>query len=299
MRSVFILILVVGIGLAGAAVYFVQQQFNIRDARERQLVAQINSIERVEMTDVVVAARELRYGTFLEPDDLTTIRWPAAQVPENTFESIETIFGDNSTPRVVLRRIYPDEAVSMLRISGFGLDPGVASRLSPGFRAFTINVDVTSGVSGFLSPGDRVDVFWTGRDGRESVTRLIIDNISIIAVDQTAVEDRNRANIARTVTVEATPAQAATLAQAQSTGRLSLSLRGIQDDLAAGTVEINQDDIVGREPEPEPEPVEPAPAPEPVVIIREVEVEREPEPEEPRRVITIRRGTQSSTIEAN
>lgn len=297
MRSAFILILFVGILLASAAVYFVQQQFNQYDATIRQLAAQLNGVERVEMTDVVVAKKELRYGTFVDEDDLTTIRWPKAQVPENTFDSVEAIFADPDKPIIVLRRIYALEPISTLRISGFGLDPGVASRLTAGFRAFTINVDVTSGVSGFLSPGDRVDVFWTGRDGRQPVTRLIIDNITIIAVDQTAVENRNRANIARTVTVEATPAQAATLAQAQSTGRLSLSLRGISDQETVGTVEINQDDIVGREPEPEPQ----APV-EPVVIIREVEVEvevaPEPEPEQPRRVITIRRGTQSSTIEA-
>ena len=43
-----------------------------------------------------------------------------------------------------------------------GQDAGVSSRLSKGMRAFAIRVDVATGVSGFLRPGDRVDVYWSG-----------------------------------------------------------------------------------------------------------------------------------------
>ncbi|MEL6584276.1 MAG: Flp pilus assembly protein CpaB [Pseudomonadota bacterium] len=295
MRIVFVLVLFIGIVLAGTAVFFVQQRFNAYEGTVRQLVAERNSIERVEMADIVVATENLRYGHTLTEDDLTTIRWPAEELPDNTFTSIEEMFETASQPIIVLSRIFEKEPINTQRISGFGLDPGIASRLTPGFRAFTINVDVSTGVSGFLSPGDRVDVFWTGRDGRQNVTRLLIDNIEIIAVDQTAIENRNRANVARTVTVEATPAQTAVLAQAQASGRLSLSLRGIADTENAGDVQIDQFDITGREREVEEAP---APPPAPVVIIQQAEPEPEPAPE-PRRIITIRRGTQASTIEAD
>jgi pilus assembly protein CpaB len=116
-------------------------------------------------------------------------------------------------------------------------------------RAFAINVDVSSGVSGFLRPGDRVDVYWTGSTGQaretRKVTKLIEANVRLIAVDQTADEDRYSPVIARTVTVEASPQQVAALAQAQSTGKLSLSLVGAQDDTTAESVEINQRQLLG------------------------------------------------------
>jgi pilus assembly protein CpaB len=51
--------------------------------------------------------------------------------------------------------------------------------------------------------------------------------------------------VARTVTVEATPQEVASLAQAQSTGRLSLSLVGAEDTLEAEVVEVNQNDLLG------------------------------------------------------
>jgi pilus assembly protein CpaB len=105
-------------------------------------------------------------------------------------------------------------------------------------------------VSGFLRPGDLVDVYWTGRGDNESdfsreITKLIETNVRIIAVDQIADTDRTSPVIARTVTVEATPQEVAGLAQAQSTGRLSLSLVGAEDDTVAEVVQVNQNDLLG------------------------------------------------------
>jgi pilus assembly protein CpaB len=114
-------------------------------------------------------------------------------------------------------------------------------------RAFAIRVDVTSGVSGFLRPGDRVDVYWTGdAPAVGEITRLIQPNIRLIAVDQIADTERMAPTLARTVTVEATPQQVARLAQAQSTGRLSLSLVGAEDleTADAGTIQIDQRDLL-------------------------------------------------------
>ena len=69
----------------------------------------------------------------------------------------------------------------------------ITSRLTAGMRAFAISVDVTSGVSGFLRPGDRVDVYWSGtvEEGGRSprgVTQLIDSGVKIVAVDQTPLQ---------------------------------------------------------------------------------------------------------------
>lgn len=123
-------------------------------------------------------------------------------------------------------------------------------------RAFAINVDVSSGVSGFLRPGDRVDIYWSGRIGqlkREgdrangNVTKLIETNVQLIAVDQVANQEVTDAIIARTVTVSVRPQQVAALAQAQSSGRLSLSLVGADDDSIAEAVSVDQRSLLGIE----------------------------------------------------
>ena len=123
----------------------------------------------------------------------------------------------------------------------------MSSRLGKGMRAFAIRTDVSSGVSGFLRPGDRVDVYWTGMvDGRD-ITKLIEPGVKLMAVDQTSNTGRSSPVIARTVTVAATPEQVASLAQAQSTGRLSLSLVGAEDDTVAQVVSVDQDRLLGIE----------------------------------------------------
>jgi pilus assembly protein CpaB len=133
-------------------------------------------------------------------------------------------------------------------------------------RAFAIEVDAKSGVSGFLRPGDRVDVYWTGSVGRGeirtegnstgSVTKLIESRMPLVAVDQSADMDREEARIARTVTVAATPQQVAALAQAQSTGRLSLSLVGALDESTAEVIEVDQNRLLGLQAAEAPMPME-------------------------------------------
>jgi pilus assembly protein CpaB len=126
-----------------------------------------------------------------------------------------------------------------------GQDAGVSARLAPGMRAFTIRVDVSSGVSGFLRPGDRVDVYWSGRSEIGEVTQLIEAGVRIIAIDQSADEDRVAPLVARTVTVQVNPQQAAGLAQAQATGNLTLSLVGADDQQVAENVTVNQRQLLG------------------------------------------------------
>jgi len=143
-----------------------------------------------------------------------------------------------------------NEPILFVKVTEPGDAAGITTLLTPGMRAFTITVDVQSGVSGFLRPGDRVDVYWTGdlrTAGRDSqnVTQLIKSGVELIAVDQTADGNRNEAAIARTVTVQVSPEDVAALAQAQATGDLSLSLVGAGDATVLGGISIDQRTLLG------------------------------------------------------
>ena len=246
MRFVFGLVLLIGIGLAGAAVYMAkdfigQQQAQLAEAEAAKLAI-------VPTKDVFVVNKQLRYGQRLTKEDVTTVRWPEAGIPEGAFASEEELFPKGDELRSVLRTMEPGEAVMSMKVTEPGQMAGVASRLAKGMRAFAINTDVTSGVSGFLRPGDRVDVYWTGAVGNSQVvTKLIQTNVLIIAIDQSADEDRNSPIVARTVTVELTPQNVAALAQAQSAGRLSLSLLGVEDTTVSEAVEVDLRDVLGIE----------------------------------------------------
>jgi len=260
MRLVFGLVLVIGVGLASFAVYMARDYIGVYQAQlERERAARESMIETAE---VVVVNRPLRYGESITSEDVRMVRFPTEAIPEGTFASVEAVFPlGNGVMRRALRAIEQDEVLMTIKTTEPGQDAGVASRLSKGMRAFAISVDVATGVSGFLRPGDRVDVYWTGRlpgeDRRTGeVTQLIESGVKLVAIDQIADQDRSNPTIARTVTVEANPRQVAGLAQAQATGRLSLSLLGAEDDAIAEDVVINQNDLLGIEEVVEEEVVE-------------------------------------------
>ncbi len=245
MRLVFLLVLIAGIGLAGFGVYMASEMFNRDQGELKQLRTALSN--QAELGPVVVATQELRYGQQLTPEMIKLVDWPIKARPENVFTSLEQILGgEGEDPRAITRLIEPGEAVLTSKVTDFGQDAGVSSRLSKGKRAFTIRVDVASGVSGFLQPGDHVDILWSGRDGGQTITRLILERIRLIAIDQTADGETNRTIIARTVTVEVDPLTVAALAQAQATGKLSLSLRGSEDETESGTIEVDLSDIIGK-----------------------------------------------------
>jgi pilus assembly protein CpaB len=249
MRLMFGLVLLVGIALAGGAVMMARNYISAYQAElanERAARAEV-----VPTVEVFVANGPLRYGETLTQDSVRKVRWPQDSVPEGAFMEEAVLFPDPTRPRFVLRAMEKDEAIMAIKVTEPGEDAGLTSRLEKGMRAFAIRVDVASGVSGFLRPGDRVDVYWTGRvetNGNQSgeVTKLIESAVSLIAVDQSAGGDLDGAVIARTVTVAVAPQQVAKLAQAQSTGNLSLALVGTEDDTAVtDRIEVDQRSLLG------------------------------------------------------
>lgn len=253
MRVVFGLVLILGLGLAGFAVYMAKtyiQSYQAQLELERN-----NRGPAIDLVDVYVATEKLEYGQRLLKKHVEKIAFPKSSLPEGVFKTEEDLFPEGeSKPRTVLRSIEAREAVLAVKVTGPGEEAGITSQLQRGMRAFAIKVDVSSGVSGFLRPGDRVDVYWTGqvdidngerRGAMSEVTKLIETGVRLIAVDQVANGDTTEAIIARTVTVSVRPHQVAALAQAQSTGRLSLSLVGAEDDSVAEAIEVDQRSLLG------------------------------------------------------
>ena len=279
MRMVFGLVLVLGLGLAGFAAYMAKTYI---DGYQRQLaIERQQRAPNIETVDVYVAARPLAFGEALREKDVRLVAYPKTALPEGVFTKPEQLFVPGAgMEREVLRSMIAREVILPMKVTKPGQDAGITSRLDAGMRAFAIKVDATSGVSGFLRPGDLVDVYWTGSIGKGNVrtegdssgevTKLIETRMKIIAVDQNADMDSAEARVARTVTVSATPQEVAALAQAQSTGRLALSLVGALDESLSEVIEVDQRRLLGLQ----------------------AEVVDEPEPEAARCTVRTRRGAE-------
>ncbi len=209
---------------------------------------------------VLVATRPLPIGTIIDAEALRFQPWP-----EGLVQAAYYVRGEKGpNPAELIGTVVRNEISAGQPISqGALVRPGergfLAAALGPGMRAVTVSVNATSGVAGFVFPGDRVDIVLTqevagGGDGEPlRASETIIRNIRVLATDQrTNARDEEGNQVPQTisnVTLEATPKIAEKIAVAQTIGQLSLSLRSLADNsaeleraIAAGDIQVPETD---------------------------------------------------------
>lgn len=254
MRMIFGLVLVVGVALAGAAVFLAKNYINQQQSaaqREQVLIAETGGLSKIYVVNKAKA-----YGETLAKEDVQLVYWQNNALPEGAFTEEAALFPENAQgDRFITRDIEKFEPLLAVTVTDPGVSPGLTGNLEKGMRAFAIRVDAAD----FLQPGDHVDIYWTGTaEGTQGdITRLIESGMKVIAVDRKDKQAASEGQITnRTMTVAATPEQVARLAQAQATGRLVMSLVGIGDTGENGLVEVDGKKLLGM--------TDAAPAPAPV-----------------------------------
>jgi pilus assembly protein CpaB len=193
---------------------------------------------------MLVAARPLSAGTLVKDEDFVVKEVAPEDVPEGALsQSDET----RVEMRGALLRRYLDAGSAVAR--GDVLRPRdrgfLAAVLRPGTRAIAVGVDAVTGAAGLIWPGDQVDLILTQEMdaastpvSRRIVGETVLINVRVIAVDQhftqgasaglMATGGNNQRSVARTVTLEVQPEQAERVAVAERLGRLSLTVRSME-----------------------------------------------------------------------
>jgi pilus assembly protein CpaB len=205
---------------------------------------------RVEGAMVLVAASDLPAGTLLQDKHLRWQIWPSKAVPETYIMKPETETSpspiQDTVGAVVRKGIATGEPVTRGRILKPGDRGFLAVVLRPGYRAMSIQVTPTSGISGLVFPGDRVDLILThavprgGKERRASET--ILTNVRVLALDQTINDQSGEARIFKNATLELTPKQTEMLTVLSEIGRITLSLRSLAKDEEEFQRLVNSDD---------------------------------------------------------
>ncbi|AZO84116.1 Flp pilus assembly protein CpaB [Stutzerimonas stutzeri] len=187
------------------------------------LSARLNASPDDHLRSVVVATVEIPFGQKVEAQQVTTVRMPMDTIPDDAFDATEKAVG-----KIATFDILRGDIVRGARLSEHLGGSTLASLIAPDKRAISVRVDDVVGVGGFLLPGNRVDVLATKRSesaGNNAVSKTILENLRVLAVDQTAGTDKTQPVVVRAVTLEMTTAEAETLVTAQSEGKLQLTLR--------------------------------------------------------------------------
>lgn len=192
---------------------------------------------------VLVARKALPVGTIIDAESLAFQAWPKELV-QNAYYTEGSPDADMAKllGTVVRNPITAGQPLTHGALVGPKDRGFLAAALGPGMRAVTVPVSNTSGVAGFVFPGDRVDMVLTqdvvgGGDGPPlKVSETIVRNLRVLATDQ-RIDSKNEEGETEvktfaSVTFEATPRIAEKIAVAQSMGTLSLALRSIADNAA-------------------------------------------------------------------
>lgn len=235
-----------------------------------------------EMQDVVVAARALKIEETIKPALVKVVRKSRSSVPSGAFSSSKDV-----EDRWVQIGILEGEPIVEGRLAPRGSPPGLVGRIPKGMRAYAVDVNEQTGVSGFILPDHRVDVvrIEPGKNG-QSDAETVLQDILVLATGQVFTRPDDKSVKSSTVTLAVTPEQVDILVAAKQKGALTLSLRGINDH---EVTEIKKKEVestkVVAPPPPEP-PVVVAPPPAPVVP-----------PPPPARYVSVYRGLYNSRKE--
>lgn len=194
---------------------------------------------------VLVAKSALPVGTIITSAMISFEPWPKDGIQASYYQQGQP----DSDPSKLLGTVVRYPIASGQPLTRGSLvspqDRGfLAAALGPGMRAISVPVNASTGIAGFVFPGDRVDLVLTqtvkgnGNDDDNplKVSETIVRNIRVLAADQryTDKDEDGKPVVkeARNVTLEVTPRMAEKIAVAQSVGTLSLSLRSISDQTA-------------------------------------------------------------------
>ena len=229
MRNISIIMLVLALVLGTLTVIFTRNIIQNQRAAEPTVVAVAQP--EAELATVVVSTLPMKFGDELTAERLRVVSWPADIRPEGSFENISEILG--SERRVVLRSIGRNEPITREKISGFGSRASLSQVIEDGYRATAIRINVASSVSGFILPGDRVDVLLTfkpNKSQKNNITNIILQDVRVLAIDQISDESQGGAIIGTTASLEVKPEDAQKLALASDAGKLSLILRRLSPE---------------------------------------------------------------------
>ena len=195
-------------------------------------------------TRVAVAARDLAIGSLVRGEDVRLVEWPSGEAPAGYATSAEEIVGRGVTVPMVANE--PFLHAKLASKDGGG---GLPIVIPEGMRAVSVRVDEVIAVAGFVVPGTRVDVLAIlspGGSSSSQTSRVVLQNVPVLAAGQTVQRDENGKPMTVTViTLLVTPEQAEVLTLSSTQGRIQLALRNTLDLEQVRTAGVQVGNLVG------------------------------------------------------
>lgn len=235
-----ILLLVVALGAAGFTAYFAQNWLMAQREAFNAQASKPAPAPEVATDEILVAKDNMPTGSFVTADSLTWQPWPKEGIKEDYV--VKGLGSEKELEGAVVRtHLLAGEPITAARVIHPGDRGFLAAVMEEGKRAVSVPVDATTGIAGFVFPGDWVDVLLTfrtsvqdeseeGSNETRYFSETLLTEVRVLAIDQSVESVDGTAQVAKTATLEVSAKQAEKIAIAMSIGSLSLSLRSIVRD---------------------------------------------------------------------
>lgn len=179
--------------------------------------------ESGRLIQVVVAARDLEAGQFLDPSCLSLVDFPDRYLLPGTFTDASQLSGN--TLRYGLRAGEPLLDSCLLRPQSGGM---AQDRLDSGFRAYPLPSASVSFPITELPEGARIDIIAVGKQ----TTRPLLENVEVLGVAGKGSPSHASGNYSAPaqsedpcILLQLTPEEACRLAAAEEEGKVEITLR--------------------------------------------------------------------------
>jgi Flp pilus assembly protein CpaB len=175
--------------------------------------------------DMVVTTRPVTVGQAIDSRLVRMERRPETNLQQPALRSLDDI--KNLYASVNISPGTPLSPSNTTRTKPISL---VTAAIPPGFRAVTINVDARTAVEGWARAGARVDVSWLSSiNGVRALVPIVSNALVLSAERQLNAEQSDMSRVPTTVSLVVAEADARKIHLAVTSGQVSLSLRGDQD----------------------------------------------------------------------
>ncbi len=189
---------------------------------------EIKTVNAPKTQKIAVAAVDIARGKVMQKEMIKFVPYLSESIPNGSFNEASSLEG-----RVVVTSLAESEPIIETKLAQKGSSGGVAAIVSPKKRAMAVKVDKVIGVSGFIHPGNRVDVLVTMKPqwSKYPVTKTVLENVLVLAagtkIEQTGKNEKPAK--VDVITLEVDPNEAEKLALASTEGKIQLAIRSYQD----------------------------------------------------------------------
>src|SRR3954467_2289297 len=178
---------------------------------------------------VVVAAADLDVGAELGRDEIRVIEWPANAVPATAISDANEVIG-----RGLILPVIQNEPILPMKLAAKEAGAGLPPAIPPGLRAVSVRVNEVIGVSGYVTPGTRVDVVVTlspTQQTQDMTAKVSLTDVQVLAAGTKMERDTEKGKpiAVNVVTLLVNPDEAERLTLAATEGKIQLALRNPLD----------------------------------------------------------------------